>query len=315
MTDQLAFDGAPESVPEGVPEGGGTSPEIVVITGMSGAGRSEAIHTFEDLGFFCIDNLPPSFIPQLVGLSELPGSRIRRLAVVCDVRAHDFFAELAGELKSLDDRNINYHVLFLEADDETLLRRFKETRRRHPLCEDGEAVLDGIRLEREALAEIRARADVIVDTTDLVPRELRDQIRDRYFNESLARTLAITVSSFGFKYGLPVDADIVMDVRFLPNPYYDPALRPYTGLDEPVREFVLGNAETDAFLSRWLPLLETVVPGYIMEGKHHLAIGLGCTGGMHRSVALAETTAEFLRDCGYRVAVSHRDVGRDREHR
>lgn len=307
MSDQLSLDCAPEDR--------GPAPEIVVITGMSGAGRSEAIHTFEDLGFFCIDNLPPSFIPQLVNLAELPGSRIRRLAVVCDVRAHGFFAELAGELKSLDDRSIDYHVLFLEADDDTLLRRFKETRRRHPLCDDGSSVIDGIRQEREALGEIRARADVIVDTTELVPRELRDQIRDRYFNESLATTLAITMVSFGFKYGLPKDADIIMDVRFLPNPYYNPDMRQLTGLDEPVREFVLGNAETEAFLSRWFPLLETVVPGYIMEGKHHLAIGVGCTGGMHRSVALAETTAAFLRDCGYRVAVSHRDIGRDREHR
>jgi len=307
MTDQLPLECSPDTA--------GPAPEIVVITGMSGAGRSEAIHTFEDLGFFCIDNLPPSFIPQLVELAQLPGSRIRRLAVVCDVRAHGFFAELAGELKSLDDRNIEYHVLFLEADDDTLLRRFKETRRRHPLCDEGEALVDGIRMERQALGEIRARADVTIDTSTLVPRELRDEIRDRYFNESLARTLAITVSSFGFKYGLPSDADIVMDVRFLPNPYYDPEMRPLTGLDEPVREFVLGNAETEAFLSRWLPLLETVVPGYIMEGKHHLAISLGCTGGMHRSVAIAETTAAFLRDCGYRVAVSHRDIGRDREHR
>jgi UPF0042 nucleotide-binding protein len=307
MTDQLALDTQADD--------GGPAPEIVVITGMSGAGRSEAIHTFEDLGFFCIDNLPPSFIPQLVDLAALPGSRIRRLAVVCDVRAHGFFSELAGELKTLDDRGMDYHVLYLEADDETLLRRFKETRRRHPLCEEGEAILDGVRAERAALNEIRARADVIIDTSALVPRELRDQIRDRFFNESLARTLAITLSSFGFKYGLPIDADIVMDVRFLPNPYYDPALRGFTGLDEPVREFVLGNAETEAFLSRWLPLLETVVPGYIMEGKHHLAIAVGCTGGMHRSVALAETTAAFLRDCGYRVAVSHRDIARDRSTR
>lgn len=297
------------------PTDGGPVPQIVVITGMSGAGRSEAIHTFEDLGFFCIDNLPPSFIPKLVELAELPGSRIRRLAVVCDMRAAGFFTELAGELKTLDDRGIEYHVLYLEADDEALLRRFKETRRRHPLCDEGGALLDGIRAERQGLDEIRARADVIIDTSALVPRELRDEIRNRYFNESLASTLAITVTSFGFKYGLPVDADLVMDVRFLPNPYYDLELRSLTGLDEPVSEFVLGHAETEAFLSRWLPLLETVVPGYIMEGKHHLAITIGCTGGMHRSVALAETTAAFLRDCGYRVAVSHRDIGRDREHR
>jgi len=291
----------------------GPRPEIVVITGMSGAGRSEAIHTFEDLGYFCIDNLPPSFIPQMVDLAELPDSRIRRLAVVSDVRAHGFFAELAGELKRLDDRGIDNRVLFLEADDETLLRRFKETRRPHPLCEDGESILDGIRAERSALGAIRARADVVINTTSLKPRELREQIRERFFSESLIQTLSIMVTSFGFKYGVPIDADIVMDVRFLPNPYYDPELRKFTGLDAPVRDFVLDNAETQAFLTRWLPLLETVVPGYIQEGKHHLAVSIGCTGGQHRSVAIAETTAAFLLESGYRVAVNHRDIKRDRE--
>lgn len=288
-------------------------PEIVVITGMSGAGRSEAIHTFEDLGYFCIDNLPPGFIPQMVDLAELPDSRIRRLAVVSDVRSHGFFAELAGELKRLDDRGIDNRVLFLEADDETLLRRFKETRRPHPLCEDGESILAGVHAERSALGAIRARADVVIDTTSLKPRELREQIRERFFSESLVQTLSIMVTSFGFKYGLPIDADIVMDVRFLPNPYYDPELRKFTGLDAPVREFVLGNPETGAFMERWLPLLATVVPGYIQEGKHHLAVAIGCTGGQHRSVAIAETTAAFLLESGYRVAVSHRDIGRDRE--
>lgn len=288
-------------------------PELVVITGMSGAGRSEAIHTFEDLGYFCIDNLPPSFIPQLVDLAELPGSRARRLAVVSDVRAHEFFAELAGEIKRLEDRGTDSRVLFLEADDETLLRRFKETRRRHPLCDDGESVLSGIRAEREAMGEIRARADIVIDTSDMRPQELRQAIRDRFVTDSVAATLSITVSSFGFKYGSPTDADIVMDVRFLPNPHYDPELRPFTGLDAPVREFVLGKPETTTFLERWFALLEDVVPGYVMEGKHHLSIAVGCTGGMHRSVALAEATASFLRDLGYRAAVSHRDIGRDRD--
>jgi RNase adapter protein RapZ len=282
---------------------------------MSGAGRSEAIHTFEDLGYFCIDNLPPSFIPQLVDLAELPGSNARRLAVVCDVRGHEFFDQLAGEINKLEDRGVDQRVLFLEADDQTLVRRFKETRRRHPMCEEAESVLEGIRSEREALHEIRSRSDIIIDTSDMRPQQLREAIRDRFFTDPLSSTLAITVSSFGFKYGPPADADIVMDVRFLPNPHYDPALRPLTGLDEPVRAFVLGKAETATFLDRWLPLLEDVVPGYVMEGKHHLAIALGCTGGMHRSVALAEVTAAFLRDKGYRVAVSHRDIGRDREAR
>ena len=288
-------------------------PELVVITGMSGAGRSEAIHTFEDLGYFCIDNIPPAFIPQLVDLAELPGSRARRLAVVSDVRGREFFDELAGELKQLEARGTDSRVLFLEADDDTLLRRFKETRRRHPMCDDGESILDGIRAEREELGEIRARADIVIDTSDLRPQELRQAIRNRFFGDSVAATLAITVSSFGFKYGAPADADIVMDVRFLPNPHYDPALRPFTGMDAPVRDFVLGKPETAAFLNRWLPLLEDVVPGYVLEGKHHLAIALGCTGGMHRSVALAEVTGSFLRGLGYRAVVVHRDIGRDRE--
>ncbi|HEY5540252.1 MAG TPA: RNase adapter RapZ [Coriobacteriia bacterium] len=287
--------------------------ELVVITGMSGAGRSEAIHTFEDLGYFCIDNLPPSFIPQLVDLAVLPGSNVRRLAVVCDVRGHEFFDQLAGEISALEARGIDERVLFLEADDETLLRRFKETRRRHPMCEDGESLVQGIRAERVALEEIRARADIVIDTSVLRPADLRGEIRDRFLAEGMTSTLSITVYSFGFKYGVPADADIVMDVRFLPNPHYDPQLRPFTGLDAPVREFVLSKPETSTFLDRWLPLLDDVVPGYILEGKHHLAIALGCTGGMHRSVALAEATATHLRARGYRVAVSHRDIGRDRE--
>lgn len=296
----------------GAPQGSeGSEPELVIITGMSGAGRSEAMHTFEDLGFFCIDNLPPSFIGQLVDLAELPDSNLRRLAVVSDVRGHEFFDELAGELTRLEARGLDLTLLFLEADDEALLRRFKETRRRHPMCEEGEALLEGIKSERAALEQIRARADVVIDSSDMRPQELRQVIRER-FSESRSQSLAVTVYSFGFKHSLPADADIVMDVRFLPNPHYNPDLRPLTGLDEPVSEFVMGHPETVEFLHRWFALLDTVVPGYVMEGKHHLSIALGCTGGMHRSVALAEATAEHLRNRGYRVATSHRDVGRDR---
>ena len=308
MPDSCSIDDIPEEpvVPD-------DRAEIVVITGMSGAGRSEAIHTFEDLGYFCIDNLPPSFIPQLVDLAELPGSNVRRLAIVCDVRGHKFFDQLAGEISALEARGVEERVLFLEADDATLLRRFKETRRRHPMCEDGELVVAGIQAERRALDEIRTRADIVVDTTDLRPADLRAEIRDRFLADNLSSTLSVTVYSFGFKYGVPTDADIVMDVRFLPNPHYDPLLRPFTGLDAPVREFVLSKPETMTFLDLWLPLLDDVVPGYVLEGKHHLAVALGCTGGMHRSVALAEATATHLRARGYRVAVSHRDIGRDRE--
>jgi UPF0042 nucleotide-binding protein len=289
--------------------------ELVVITGMSGAGRSQAIHTFEDLGYFCIDNLPPAFIGQLVGLTRLPGSRIRRIAVVCDVRAKEFFEELTGELRTLEESGVPFHLLYLEADDETLVRRFKETRRLHPLCAEGDSVLDAIAAEREALTEVRERSDLIIDTSALLPAELRTAIRERFFTGSLADSLAVTVMSFGFKYGVPTDADIVMDVRFLPNPYYNKTLRERTGLEAPVRRFVLEREESAEFLEKWFDLLGMLAPSYLMEGKTHLLIALGCTGGMHRSVTLAEETARFLATNGFRVAVSHRDIAKDRESR
>lgn len=292
---------------------GSGATELVVITGMSGAGRSQAIHTFEDLGYFCIDNLPPSFIRQLIDLTHLPGSHIRKIAVVSDVRAQEFFDELAGELGRLEAGGVSLHLLFLEADDEVLLRRYKETRRLHPLCAEGDSVPDAIAAEREALADIRGRADLVIDTSELKPAELRAAIRERFFTGDLIDSLAVTVVSFGFKYGVPTDADIVMDVRFLPNPYYNTSLRDRTGLEEPVRRFVLERQEARSFLERWLDLLGLVLPNYLIEGKTHLVIALGCTGGMHRSVALAEETARFLSGEGYRVAVSHRDIAKDRE--
>jgi len=286
-------------------------PELVLITGMSGAGRSEALHTFEDLGYFCIDNLPPSFMPQLVELAKLPGNRIRRICVASDVRSMRLFSELESRLEKLEDEGLPAHVIFLEADDDQLVNRFKMTRRRHPLCDEGGSLLDEIRAERAALGEIRERADIVIDTTGMRPQELRTALKDLYFTEGLGQSLSITVSSFGFKYGVPTDADIMMDVRFLPNPYYLSDLRELTGLDAPVVEFVLERPETKQFLERWYALLDVLMPGYIMEGKHHLAIAVGCTGGMHRSVALAEETVRFLKSRGYRVAVSHRDIGRD----
>lgn len=290
-----------------------TPHELVIITGMSGAGRSEAIHTFEDLGYFCIDNLPPGFIGQLIDLTGLPGSRIKRLAVVCDVRGAEFFNALAEILDALDANETAHHVLFLEASDEVLVRRFKETRRRHPLCTESGSIAEGIAAERDLLADIRARADGVIDTSDLKPSGLRAAIKRRYFSESLAPSLTVTVMSFGFKYGVPIDADLVMDVRFLPNPYYVPELRSHTGLDAPVRDYVLDRPETIEFLEHWFELLRFLAPGYLMEGKAHLEIALGCTGGQHRSVALAEETAVFMRQLGYTVAVSHRDMHRDRE--
>ena len=283
---------------------------VVIITGMSGAGRSEAIHTFEDLGYFCIDNLPPSFIGHLVELTRLAGSRIRDVAVVCDARGQEFFAQLWGELETLEDRRTPFRLLFLEAEDEVLVARFKETRRRHPLAGGG-GILEGIQAERELLKDFRGRADLIIDTSDLRPSALKRRILDDFIGDDGTRGLDISVSSFGFKYGVPIDADIVMDVRFLPNPFYDAALRPLCGLDDLVRDFVLGLPETSAFLTRWYDLLELLVDGYQTGGKSHLSIALGCTGGRHRSVALAEETARFLRERGFKTRVDHRDIERD----
>lgn len=285
--------------------------DVVVITGMSGAGRSEAIHTFEDLGYFCIDNLPPAFLPQLVKMALLPGSRIRRVAVVCDVRSRAFFAELSAAIAALESSGTRVRVLFLEAADRALVKRFKETRRRHPLAGGG-SVAEGIAAERAVLRDIRERADKIIDTTDLMPQELRALIRQSFVPEGEGESLTVTVSSFGFKYGVPIDADLVMDVRFLPNPFYVPRLRHRSGLERPVRAFVLDRQETKDFAERWFSLLDLLLPRYQAEGKTNLHIALGCTGGMHRSVVLAELTAEHLRPLGYAVNVTHRDIDKDK---
>jgi UPF0042 nucleotide-binding protein len=286
--------------------------ELIVITGLSGAGRSEAIHTFEDLGYFCIDNLPPAFLSQLVDLAALPGSRIGKVAVVCDMRAMSFFDTLLDELDRLEASGHPFRILFLEAADKVLVNRFKETRRRHPLAESG-SIIDGVRREQDGLHLVRDRADLIVDTSDMMPQQLRTVIRSKFLSEDLRDVLAVTVSSFGFKYGPPIDADIVMDVRFLPNPHYIPKLRHRTGQDRAVREFVLEHEQTKLFRAGWEPLLEQLLPDYLVEGKHHLTIALGCTGGMHRSVVLAEATADHLRRLGYHVSVRHRDINKDQE--
>ncbi|HEY5548362.1 MAG TPA: RNase adapter RapZ [Coriobacteriia bacterium] len=292
------------------PEVGGAPAELVIITGLSGAGRSEAIHTFEDLGYFCIDNLPPALLSQLVQLTALPGSRIQRVAVVCDMRSMEFFGTLLDELDKIEASGQPYRILYLEAAVKVLVNRFKTTRRRHPLCESG-SVVEGITAEQKGLVAVRKRADLIVDTSDLLPPQLREAIRRRFLSDSLMDSLSVTVSSFGFKYGLPIDADIVMDVRFLPNPFYVAKLRHKTGLDAAVRAFVLEREETKRFLEGWLPLLRELLPSYLIEGKHHLSIALGCTGGMHRSVVLAEQTAQYLRMLGYDISVRHRDVRKD----
>ena len=286
------------------------TPELVVITGLSGAGRSEAIHTFEDIGYFCIDNLPPALLGELEDLTTLPGSTIKRVAVVCDMRSLEFFGTLLEELDRLEAAGQHYRILYLEAAEKVLVNRFKTTRRRHPLCGTG-LVTEGIAAERIGLAAVRERADLIIDTSEMLPQQLREAIRRRFITESMKDSLSISIQSFGFKYGIPIDADVVMDVRFLPNPFYIPKLRHKSGLDAAVREFVLERPETTLFLDRWLPLLQDLLPNYLVEGKHHLTIAMGCTGGMHRSVALSETTGHFLRGLDYEVTVSHRDIRKD----
>ena len=285
-------------------------PELVIVTGMSGAGRTEAMHAFEDLGYFCVDNLPASLIGDLVAITGIPGQadEHRRIAVVCDARNRSFFSSLVEELKNLKEQGIDYRVLFLDAADEKLIARYKSSRRRHPLCSDGSSIAQGIRRERELLFELRENAHHVIDTTSMLPPQLKSTICDLFAPGEDRAGLSVTVYSFGFKHGAPLDADLVIDVRFLPNPYYVPDLRHLTGLDAPVRDYVLYRKETEEFLMCWRSLLDCVMPGYVSEGKQQLAIAIGCTGGQHRSVTIAESTADYLRSKGYRVSIAHRDL-------
>jgi len=285
--------------------------ELFVITGYSGAGKSEAIAAFEDSGFFCVDNLPPRMIGALGELFHLEGSNVRRAAVVTDVRGGDYFDELLAVLEELKESGLDPKVLFLEADELTLLDRFKETRRRHPLSPEGR-IVDGIRAEREVLGQLRERADIVIDTTDLTGATLRRRIAVELLGEGSNGRLALTLLTFGFKHGPPRDADMVLDVRFLPNPHYLEHLRPLTGRDREVVEHVESGTAAGEFYERLLPMLDFLMPAYVTEGKTHLTIALGCTGGRHRSVCVADRIARHLdgRD-DLRLRVVHRDVELD----
>ena len=297
---------------EGIAVHAPKEPDLIIISGMSGAGRTEAMHTFEDFGYFCIDNLPPRLLMNLVSLANVPGQEhvSRRLAVVCDARNKHFYTELVEELAHVRAAGLKYRIIFLDARDDVIVARYKASRRRHPMCETGSSmtISQGIAAERRMLADIRKHANIIIDTSSLKPIMLREKLRSLFSKDTLADGLAVTVYSFGFKHGAPVDADVVIDVRFLPNPFYIPELRTLTGLDAPVRDFVMSQPETSEFLTRWQDLLETIMRGYEKEGKQQLAIGVGCTGGQHRSVALAEKTGEILAGLGYNVQVAHRDL-------
>ena len=283
-------------------------PELVIITGISGAGRTEAMHVFEDLGYFCIDNLPAFLLTDLVIKERENAIGKMKIAVVCDARNRQYFNSLLEQIQNITEIGIDYRIIFLEASDSKLISRYKSSRRKHPMCQPGETIAQGIQKERDLLFSLREIAQYVIDTSDMLPQNFREQLKSMFSSDKKLEGLSITVYSFGFKNGSPVDADVVIDVRFLPNPYWDPEMRPMSGLDAPVHDFVMARNQTKEFLDKWFDLLSTLVPGYVNEGKQHLAIAVGCTGGQHRSVTIAEATGEFLKSQGYRVSIAHRDL-------
>lgn len=284
--------------------------QLVIITGMSGAGKTVAIQSFEDMGYFCIDNMPPNLIPKFWELIKESG-KVTKMALVVDLRSRSFFEEIQNMLVEIENTDfIDTSILFLDASDEELVARYKETRRTHPMVMNG-LVTEGIRKERAILNDLKMQASVIIDTTTLTPRQLREKI-NQTFKTKGDQGFRIEFVSFGFKYGLPIDSDIVMDVRFLPNPHYIPELRPLTGKDQPVYDYVMSFDETELFYNKFLDLLQTVLPGYIKEGKSSLTIAIGCTGGQHRSVALTERLSGALKE-NYKVNVTHRDKDKRKE--
>ncbi|MFD6179057.1 MULTISPECIES: RNase adapter RapZ [unclassified Isoptericola] len=306
----------PTTVPQGIPEIEATTPapespepEVLIITGMSGAGRSRAAGVLEDLDWFVVDNLPPLMMVPLVDLMTRAGSSVERLAVVVDVRGREYFAELTRALLHLREAGVNYRILFLDARDDTLVRRYESVRRPHPLQGEGR-ILDGIAEERRRLASIEERADVVIDTSELSVHDLAREVRAAVA-DGAPDALRVNVLAFGFKYGIPLDADHVVDVRFLANPYWITELRHLTGRDAPVREYVLARPGAREFVDRYVAALEPVLAGYLAEEKRYVTIAVGCTGGKHRSVAIAGEIAQRLRDAGQRVTLTARDLGKE----
>jgi RNase adapter protein RapZ len=293
---------------EHAPDERPVQPHFTVITGLSGAGRSEAAKALEDLGYFVVDNLPPALISKMAELAMHATNPVERIALVVDVRGGQFFPELAQALAELGRLGVEHRIVFLEASDEALIRRFEHTRRRHPLSDD--RITEGITRERVLLSALRETADLVIDTTDLTVHELRDRVVNAFTQEPREARLQVNVVTFGFKYGIPLDADVVMDVRFLPNPHWVEELRPLPGTDPRVREYVMEKPETTAFLDRFEDLLDVTIPGYLAEGKRYLTIGVGCTGGHHRSVVIGERVASMLRERGLKITVQHRDIER-----
>ncbi|MDP9834526.1 RNase adapter RapZ [Gleimia europaea] len=306
----------PPTVPAGIPLldemarlPKASEPELIIISGMSGAGRTRASMALEDLDWYVVDNLPPTLLPALAGMMTVDGSGVHRLGAVVDVRSREFFRDLEDVLAKLNEDAVTYRIIFLEADEATLVRRYESNRRPHPLQGDGR-ILDGIRKEKQMLAPLRARADEIIDTSKMSVHDLTRHMRDIVAGEADTQ-LKLTVMSFGFKYGLPLDADHVLDVRFLANPYWVSELRHLTGRDEPVAKYVLEQPGARDFAINYAKLLAPMIRGYVNELKPFTTIAVGCTGGKHRSVAMTELIAATLRDEGFPVRVLHRDLGRE----
>jgi UPF0042 nucleotide-binding protein len=281
---------------------------FTLITGLSGAGRSEVARSLEDLGYFVVDNLPPALLPKMAELTTRPGSPTR-VAIVVDARGGVYFSELSEALKELRALERDAKIVFLEASDEDLVQRYEATRRRHPLA-PADRVVEGIRKERQILAQLRGDADLVIDTSGLTPQELRDRVRDAFAAGPPEAGLQVSIVSFGFKYGSPRDADLVFDVRFLPNPHWVPDLRPFPGTEPAVREYVRNSELYAPFIDRVEALLDLTLPGYVAEGKSYLTIAIGCTGGHHRSVVVAEELGAWIGARGLPTSVVHRDIGR-----
>ncbi len=283
--------------------------ELIIITGLSGAGKSIAIKSLEDMGFFCIDNLPVSLLPKVVELGSLSENKIDRIGLVIDARGRTFFRELEKELRYLEEGMISHRIIFLEASDSVLIRRYKESRRTHPLSVE-KGIAESIREERKLLRPIRERADLIIDTSDYPIERLREDLRRYLTGVEIPGALQLVIISFGYKYGLPMDADIIMDTRFLPNPFWVAELKDLTGFDQRIKDYVTGNRPARKFLRDFQGLLDYLIPLYTKEGKAFLTLAIGCTGGRHRSVVVAEFIAEHLRETGHPVFLRHRDVDR-----
>jgi UPF0042 nucleotide-binding protein len=279
-------------------------PEVVVITGMSGAGRSTASNVLEDLGYFVIDNMPPELVERVMELAAAAGATMDRVALVVDVRGRPLWGDVQPHIHALRDRGVELRLLFLDADDEALVKRYEAARRRHPLADNGR-IIDGIARERALLADLRAEADLVIDTSTTNVHELRARVTDAFGGGD--RAMVVNVVSFGFKHGTPRDADMVLDVRFLDNPHWVDELRPLTGLDQPVADYVFSGPLAKEFMERLYALLDIMVPAFIEDGKRYLTIAIGCTGGRHRSVALAERLGEYLARFDVRIQLEHRD--------